>query len=62
MAYPPIAAHGRIGDLHTAARAITGGTVDWRVAGLADFMPMRNPPWLRSGTGGCARSPGSAGT
>src|SRR5215218_8336507 len=27
--YPPIAEHGLIGDLQTAALVTTGGTVDW---------------------------------
>ena len=27
--YLPIAEHGLIGDLHTAALAGTGGTIDW---------------------------------
>jgi GH15 family glucan-1,4-alpha-glucosidase len=29
MDYPPIAAHGLIGDLQTAALVATDGTVDW---------------------------------
>jgi GH15 family glucan-1,4-alpha-glucosidase len=29
MEYPPIAAHGLIGDLQTAALVATDGTVDW---------------------------------
>jgi len=29
MDHPPIAAHGLIGDLQTAALVTTDGTVDW---------------------------------